>query len=268
MPPPSVRPNSSMSARASAADAPAAAKSPRMASSSARTWSASALFATFATSSLRSRSQKAIPASAGVGPQATGRSRATRAARSSTESPACRASSADSLEVGLALAGPTEHEAGHPDLSVRPREIGEIIGGLQCRGDLECLARARPRPSTPGSTRVRSAVEIEARVRLDSASFPTLRASSIAERRIAWARSSSPRRVSAWASSGSTSSRRGSSAGRRSTPRSRRRTAAGKSARPQRPRPAAKSLTAACAPSSSAPGCPSSRRSRDACSRW
>ena len=62
----------------------------------------------------------AIPASAGVGPQATGRSRATRAERSRAESPACRASSADRSRSASPSPGPTEHEAGHPDLPVRP----------------------------------------------------------------------------------------------------------------------------------------------------
>ncbi len=142
--------------------------------SNARTWSASALFATFVASPLRRRSQRAIPTSAGVGPQATGRSRATRAVRSSAESPARCANTAAPLEVGLALAGPAEHEAGHPDLPVRPREVGEVIGGLQCRGDLECLAelvldlRRGVDPRT-------DAHEIEARVRLDSLVSDSLR---------------------------------------------------------------------------------------------
>ena len=60
------------------------------------------------------------------------------------------------LEVGLALAGPAEHEAGHPDLPVRPCEIGKVTGELECRGDLECLAqlvldlRRRDRPWCEG----------------------------------------------------------------------------------------------------------------------
>ena len=69
------------------------------------------------------------------------------------------------LEVGLALAGPAEHEAGHPDLPVRPCEIGKVTGELECRGDLECLAQL-VLDLRPGSTLVRSG-EIEARVRLD-----------------------------------------------------------------------------------------------------